>query len=207
MEFVILILVFFSGFFIGKFRKRYEDNIGERAVRNLLTKNLPSDDYQLLNNVTIPIDKGSTQIDHILVSTKGIFVIETKHYSGWIFGNAKSKKWTQVIYKSKNQFQNPLHQNYGHVKALTSLLDFLDPNAVKSLVVFTGNAEFKSEKPEGVYDLQEILSVITNYKEEVISKNRMQFCVGRIECTRYEMSQETDIEHTRNVEARIGKAT
>ena len=195
MEFIILVLVFSSGFLIGKYRSSYEDNIGERAVRKLLTTNLPYDDYQLLNNVTIPIDNGSTQIDHILVSTKGIFVIETKHYSGWIFGNANSKKWTQVIYKSKNQFQNPLHQNYSHVKALTSLLDFLDPHVFKSLVVFTGTAEFKSKKPAGVYNLQEIISVITSHKEEVISKNRMQFCVGRIECTRYEISQETDIEH------------
>lgn len=74
-------------------------------------------------------------------------------------------------------------------------MDFLDPHVFKSLVVFTGTAEFKSKKPAGVYNLQEIISVITSHKEEVISKNRMQFCVGRIECTRYEISQETDIEH------------
>lgn len=54
--------------------------------------------YHRINNVTLPKNNGmTTQIDHIIVSVFGIFVIETKNYKGWIFGNEKQEKWTQVI--------------------------------------------------------------------------------------------------------------
>lgn len=203
MEFLVLAVVFIAGLSIGLYQRGYcTENVGERTVRKLLTTSFPSDEYHLMNNVTLPTSSGTTQVDHILVSTKGIFVIETKHYSGWIFANAKAKKWTQVIYKSKKSFQNPIHQNYAHLKAVQSLLDFLEPKTVKSAVVFTGEAEFKTERPEGVFDLKGFEAEIQSYTENVLSRNRVQFCVGRLECTRYRLSKETDIQHMQNLAKR-----
>jgi hypothetical protein len=57
-----------------------------------------------------------------LVSPFGVFVIETKNYKGWILGDEKQRQWMQQIYGKKNRFQNPLHQNQLHVRAL---MDFL----------------------------------------------------------------------------------
>ena len=55
-------------------------------------------EYYRLNNITLPLaNGGSTQIDHIIVSVHGIFVIETKNYKGWIYGNEKQRQWTQVF--------------------------------------------------------------------------------------------------------------
>src|SRR5262245_65100442 len=79
----------------------------------------------------------SVQIDHVVVTDTGVFVIETKHYSGWIFGHPNDSHWTQVIYKKKSRFQNPLRQNYGHVKAVQSLFNLPDA-AFFPIVVFTG---------------------------------------------------------------------
>ena len=200
-------ITYISGYTYGKRRKRYDLNIGESAVRRLLTEKLPAHKYHLLNNVTLPTRDGSTQIDHVLVSTRGVFVIETKHYSGWLFGDTKSRKWTRIKYRWKSQFQNPIHQNYGHLKAVQTLLDFLNPDVVMSMVVFTGDAEFKSEVPEGVYYFHELPIAIRAHTNEVMSENRMQFCVGRLECARYQLSEETDIEHIQRIEERIGKAT
>jgi hypothetical protein len=87
-------------------------NIGEVLVRKFLSNNLPMGSWHLLNNVTLKLEDGTTQIDHVLVSRFGIFVIETKHYKGWIFGDEKSREWTQVIWGRKYRFQNPLHQIY-----------------------------------------------------------------------------------------------
>ena len=70
----------------------------EYYVRKYLLTTFPEAEYHLMNNITLPFKDGTTQIDHILVSRYGIFVIETKHYKGWIFGDENSKNWTQVLY-------------------------------------------------------------------------------------------------------------
>jgi hypothetical protein len=193
--FIIGLIFGISGFFIGKHRQRWLENVGESAVRNVLLKYLPGPNYHLMNNITLPFEDGTTQIDHILVSRYGIFVIETKHYKGWIFGDEKSHKWTQVIYHYKSTFINPIHQNFKHMVAIRNLLDFIPQDNIHPIVVFTGEAEFKTICPNGVMDIFSLPDYIKDFKEIVLTENRMQFCVGRIETTRKIISKETDIEH------------
>lgn len=174
-------------------------NRGEELLRKAITKNLPSASWHLLNNVTLRTTDGTTQIDHILVSRFGVFVIETKHYTGWLFGDANSKEWMQVIYGSKHRFQNPLRQNYKHIKVVQELLDFITPKQVIGLVVFTGNAEFKTTQPLGVYSLKTVIEYLKGLNQELLTENRMQFCVGRLECQRLALTKETDVEHKTNL--------
>ena len=115
---------------------------GERRVNSILNRQLPSGEYKAFHDVTLHTSRGATQIDHIVVSRYGVFVIETKNYTGWIFGDSKSKQWTQTIYRHKSRFQNPLHQNFKHTKAVESFLS-LSPRTVHSVVVFVGEAEFR----------------------------------------------------------------
>lgn len=68
-------------------------------------------DYIVINNLKLNTKGTISQIDHLVVSNYGIFVIETKNYKGWILGNEDSQNWTQVIYKYKNKFYNPVLQN------------------------------------------------------------------------------------------------
>jgi hypothetical protein len=96
-----------------------------------------------------PDGQGTTQLDHVVVSPFGIFVIETKNYKGWIFGSGKQRQWTQQIYRTKHRFQNPLHQNHLHVKALTQFLG-IPENRFHSLVFFIGGAAFKTPMPGNV---------------------------------------------------------
>jgi hypothetical protein len=180
-------------------------NQGETLVREALIEHLPSDSWHLLNNVTLQLSDGTTQIDHVLVSRYGVFVIETKHYQGWIFGDDRSREWTQVIYLRKHRFQNPLRQNYKHLKAVQAALDFLPPEQVAGLVVFTGEAEFKSNRPSGVYSLDTLVSHLKSLDRQLLSENRMQFCVGRLECNRLALTRETDVKHRASLEARRGK--
>jgi hypothetical protein len=192
------------GYAIRSRRDYWYSNHGQALVRKVLVKHLPPESWHLLNNVTLQLEDGTTQIDHVLVSRFGVFVIETKHYKGWIFGDANSKQWTQVIFKRKHRFQNPLHQNYKHLRAVQNLLDFLPPERVTGVIVFTGDAEFKSSQPTGVYSLEELLSYLSGFDQVHISENRMQFCVGRLECKRLALTRETDIEHVANLEVRQG---
>ena len=124
--------------------------IGEWVVSLMLKGGLPEADYIVLNDVYLPLPDGTTtQIDHIVVSRYGIFAVETKNYSGWIFADANSKVWTQTIYRKKSKFQNPMRQNYRHVCAIADSLG-IDRSYVKGVVVFIGGSTFKTERPEGV---------------------------------------------------------
>jgi restriction system protein len=206
VEIIALLAALAVGFGLGRLRRRALENQGEAAVRRMLTRNFTGPSYHLLNNLTLPFDGGTTQIDHVLVSKSGIFVIESKHYRGWIFANASSPTWTQVIFKHKYTFQNPLRQNYKHIKAIQQLLDFVPREHIHSLVVFTGDAKFKTERPKGVFDVTGLVQHIRQCTREVLTENRLQFCVGRLECHRKLISGQTDVEHQADLNRKFGDA-
>jgi len=78
---------------------------------------------RVLDDLILPDGRGGlTQIDHLALTPAGLLVVETKTYSGSIFGTATEPTWTQAIGRQRNRFQNPLRQNYGHVRAIEALL-------------------------------------------------------------------------------------
>lgn len=203
---VILAAIFFLGYALGRWGGiQLRENEGEARVRHLLTNSFKAPDYHLLSNITIPFEGGTTQIDHILVSTRGIFVLETKHYSGWIYADEKNPRWTQVIYRIKNRFANPVFQNYRHVKAIRSLLDFVPKEHIHPLVVFTGKAVFKTYKPDDVVYLARLKERIGQFNKDTLTQQDQQLAVGRLECKRYEISKQTDIEHIAYLNKKYGR--
>lgn len=201
--YVLLALAF--GFFIGRRRAHRAFSFqtpGEALVSRAIKANFGPPNFHLLNHVTLQLEDGTTEVDHILVSRFGVFVIETKHYKGWILANANQANWTQVLFKRRFGFQNPIRQNFRHVRAVQGLLDFLAPGAVKSVVVFTGVAEFKTAIPEGVFALPGLIEYLRGQSVEVMSLTRMQFCVGRLETARLAISGKTDVEHVRSLQRR-----
>ncbi len=101
-------------------------------------------------NVIVSDKRGTTEIDVIVVGNSGIFVIEVKDFNAWIFGNKDDEKWTaRYVDGSSHQFQNPLRQNFRHIKALKSRLG-LPEEVFQSVVAFTGHCELKSPMPSNV---------------------------------------------------------
>ncbi|MCE7910628.1 MAG: NERD domain-containing protein [Candidatus Brocadia sp.] len=198
------------GFTIGRYRayraSSYQ-NRGEALLSRVVQTNFGPPDYHLMNHVTLRLKDGTTQVDHILVSRFGVFVVETKDHKGWIFANAKQARWTQVLFNHRFKFQNPIFQNDRHVRAVQGLLDFLPSGAIKSVVVFTGEAEFKTEVPQRVFCISGLIDYLREHTVEITSLNRMQFCVGRIETARLAISGETDVEHVQRLERRHGSPT
>jgi hypothetical protein len=105
--------------------------------------------YHQFKGLVVPTSRGSAEIDHLIVSKYGLFVIELKDYSGWIFGDKADAKWTAVHFKKKFWFQNPLRQNFSHVMALQELLG-IGRDKMHQAVVFRGDFEFKTPIPAGV---------------------------------------------------------
>lgn len=181
-------------------------NSGEARVSRVLRSHFRPPDYHLMSHVTIRMDDGTSEVDHILVSRFGVFVIETKDHSGWIFASATDRNWTQVYFRRKSRFQNPIFQNFRHLCAIRGLLDFLPPETVKSVVVFSGNAEFKTETPQGVVTIDQLAEYLEQQTEQVMSLNRLQLCVGRLETERLALSAETDVEHIQSLARRFGNS-
>jgi restriction system protein len=98
--------------------------VGEARVDAKLRRDLGEVDYEVFQDLIIPTVNGTTQIDNLVISRFGIFVIETKNMSGWIFGSADQANWTQVLHRKKFRLQNPLRQNYKHVKAVEQVFGF-----------------------------------------------------------------------------------
>ena len=140
---------------------------------------LNGDVYKQINNVTIPTSNGTTQIDHIIVSRYGIFVIETKNMEGWIFGSESQPKWTQSIFGKKFQFQNPLYQNYRHIKALEEFLG-LPIDKFHSVVSFIGETtDFKTDLPDNVINGGPF-GHIKSFKTELLPEDKVNEVIKSI---------------------------
>ena len=174
-------------------------NDGESLVSRVLLASFPGADHHLLNHLTLPMDGGTTQVDHVLVTGGGIVVIETKDYSGWIFGKADEPKWTQTFRRAKYTFQNPLRQNARHISAVQRLLPHVPAEAISSVVVFTGSAEFKTPIPDGVVLLDRLAEHIARHRAGALTHDQVALAVGRLEMARLALTRETDVEHIRRV--------
>ena len=145
---------------------------GEKLVAGRLRKGLP-EEYLILNDIYLPLPDGTTtQIDHVIVSQYGVFVVETKTYSGWIFGDEKSKEWTQSIYRKKSRFQNPMRQNYKHICALADNLG-IDKSYFIGVVAFTGDCTFKTEMPDGVVYSRRAADYIRSVNRPIIKEKQI----------------------------------
>lgn len=133
---VVLILVY------QLFRARIKGKFGEKKVALILSL-LNSSNYKVLNDVVLDTNGRTSQIDHIVISDYGIFVIESKNYKGWIFGSEHSDYWTQVIFRRKEKFYNPIRQNHSHILALKSCLSGFPNAKYVSVIVFSSAATIK----------------------------------------------------------------
>ncbi len=168
---------------------KMKGRFGEAVVSVGALKRLDPKVYRVFNDIVLPRPdgKGTTQIDHVVVSPFGIFVIETKNYAGWIFGDETSRNWTQVIYGRKNRFQNPLHQNALHVRALT-IATGLPRDLFHNLVYFAGEAILKSPLPPQVMK-EGLASYIREHKVEVIPRKDVARAVTVLKATELDAPQ------------------
>lgn len=118
---------------------------GEYRIVNELQK-IPGV-HKTLVNLYIPKANGEglTEIDILFIHENGLYVIESKNYSGWIYGREKDYRWTQVFKNGKKfKFYNPVKQNRTHVRALQKLLSNLPTELFSSLIIFSDRCTLKS---------------------------------------------------------------
>lgn len=152
----------------GQSKAEYKGQVGEKRVNQILST-LSKESYKMYSDLYVTHDNGKiTQIDHVVVSPYGIFVIETKNYSGWIFGNVKNRNWTQVIGKAKHAFFNPLRQNYGHIQALQNQLG-IGADKFHSIIAFDDKCTLKNDE---LHKIEEVVK-FSDLKNKLLSKTEM----------------------------------
>lgn len=184
---IILIVVLFV-YLVWYDSAKQKGKRGEMRVSAILSQ--LSDEYTILNDLVFRTEKGTTQIDHLVVSKYGIFTIETKNYRGEIYGDDNRKEWTQLIvtevtyakkwwktytYVTKNRFYNPVKQSVGHAFRIKELLSVFPHVKIVPIVVFTGDAilSYVESKNHVVYE-ENLLDVIDGYKTTYLTDNDVQ---------------------------------
>lgn len=201
MEIIAIIVIIVPFILIGLviyFKPQIKGKVGELKVAFSLSW-LNKKDYIVFNDLYLIHNGYTTQIDHLIISIYGIFVIETKNYKGWIFGNEKSTYWTQTIYGDRYKLYNPILQNWKHVNFLKRLSPELESATYFPIVVFVGSAELidvettlpivyknylirlvKSQKEiqlthQQLQHLNDFISKFVAYKKEIRKQHKKSF--------------------------------
>lgn len=138
----------------------------EDAVEYAL-RQLEENRYFVFRDLIIPSSAKNinlTQIDHVLVSRKGIFCIETKSSNGNIYGRSRSEDWKQYVGNSGKPYSlySPFRQNYHHVKSLEMLLRGKLRAPVHSYIAFP-NA--KKVVVDGVVEDMSVIGVVAKIQK------------------------------------------
>lgn len=184
---------------------------GENQVAKILAR-LPEDKYKIINNLLLINNNGdSTQIDHIVVSEYGIFVIETKTYKGWISGHENSEFWTQTLYgkrygyrkrhvsMDRYKLRNPIIQNYGHIRIVRRVLEDSGKLPIYSIVAFPLYTTLNITAPNSnVVYWNDLRQVIQGKTEPVLSAEKVEAIYSRLVSANCD-SPENRTKHIENV--------
>ena len=176
--------------------------LGENKVSNILKR--LSDEYFVINDLLLKTSRGTTQIDHVVISKYGIFVIETKNYTGWIYGGENAENWTKNVYGNKYSFRNPLKQNYAHIKALMEILGDSSSTVFIPIVAFSNQADIKVQCSKEVINFYELLRTISCYQQERLTDTEVQQYVHKLS-NLTEYTREEKKEHISNIQNEISK--
>ena len=145
--------------------KGYE---GEASARRILGKTIPGQQYVINRLILKSGDKSTHEIDHLLINSNGVFVIETKNWSGTIYGKETDKYWTQVLTKNKkNTPENPIKQNETHIFHISNILSEKLP--IFSVIVFVQGNTQKIDAPY-VYTLGGLKKLISRENNNITPK-------------------------------------
>ena len=179
-------------------------DVGEQIVKVAVLSKLDAAQYRHFSNLIIPAPNGTTQIDNIVVSPFGVFVIEAKYFQGWIFGGAKQEKWTHTLSRfEKYAFPNPIRQNYGHIKALAQLLRQPESRFHSVIVFAHRNCQLKTELPANVCLQHNFIEYIQGFTKNIVDDAalaRMNTILQKHECRATEDKKAAHVERLKAVQ-------
>jgi restriction system protein len=183
------------------YRPQFRGWVGE--LKTIIAKKvfLPSRDYVDLNNVTIPTHSGTAQIDHVIVSRFGVFVVESKNMNGLIFGRADDPQWTKLNRGYALKFQNPLHQNDGHIRALSRLVG-IQRDKLHSVVIFWGNCSLETAMPPNVLT-RGYTTYIKSKTQALLDEAEVRYILAALKVAKLPRTSATHLSHVDHLRQRF----
>lgn len=178
-----------ESFFAPKYSSKSEaiGDQGEKHVSSFL-EYLPCEEYQVFNDLLIRDGNYTTQVDHIVISRYGVFVLETKNVHGKVYGSGNSEFWKQYLpdtgyrrygYTKEHQLRNPIWQNDGHIKSLRRLI-FGNDLPIFGIVVFPNETEINVMAEKPVLKMSEVVSYIKRQDDIILSYDQVGFYRRRL---------------------------
>jgi len=101
-----------------------------------------------LENVLVPDGMGGViHVEHLLLTTKGVLVLDVKAYEGIVFASDRMDQWSVIGRTGRSTLPNPLGNLYDRVAAVRQLVRDIE---VKGFVLFPAQADFSKGKPADV---------------------------------------------------------
>lgn len=180
--------------------------IAERIVVDALTDIVKDEPHHIMQNVTLPLkNDGSSQIDVVLLSKRGVFVIEVKAFRGIIKGKVEDEHWTQSRGFNSRDFRNPLRQNQSHLHALNECIG-VPMGLMHSVVVFGREGRFKDPIADNVIHLDKLRELIRAVEPNKLTDAQLIDLVGKTELQRLPQCQATDDKHIEYVKTKSAAA-
>ncbi len=175
---------------------------GERRVARLMRRALNGEPAFIFRDVTLSTDRGSSQIDVLAITLRGVFVIEVKNLKGKISGGPQRKYWRVQLGRRGYRLRNPLHQNHGHLKAVQRTLE-IPRDQLLPLVVILGRSTLSNKIRELVLRPDEITTAVKSRAPDQLSASAVDALARRIEAARLPPGRATDRLHLKNVRQQL----
>ena len=163
----------------GAYHAKASGDYGEYSISTIFNA-LPNE-FHIINDIILKTKKGSTQLDHVVVSPYGIYIIETKNHKGMIFGDPNGKVWTQVLNgRGHFTFYNPIWQNQGHIENLSRATG-IPMKYMIGIVVFTSpEANLVNARPWCV-NPEEAFEMLMSNRNVILSEKGIMNAIDRID--------------------------
>jgi len=160
--------------------RRHEGKRGGRRTRKIAAALLDAKTYHQMHDLILETKDGTVQIDHVIVSPFGVFVIETMDMGGTIFGKTFDPDWTQTFKGETIKFPNPLKPNYDRKLALNGVLG-IGADKLFSIIAFTGNSAFEIAMPDNVAQGKDFVNYIKSKDAVLIEESEVPRIVAKIQ--------------------------
>lgn len=200
---VVLVLISIL-ILIKSYESKVKGYVGEKLVAKKLSK-LNKRKYKIINNLLLKTLKGTAQIDHIVISQYGIFVIETKNYKGIITGNEYDDNWNQILFNNKEVLRNPIKQNNGHIKALKDVIPALRYKKINSIILFTKRSNLKVNTETTVIYYNKVNKVIKRSRKKEFTKEEVDYIYKKLNELNIDCFKQRVV-HVKNVKRNIKEA-
>ena len=205
MKIGVVVLVLISILILIKsYESKVKGYVGEKLVAKKLSK-LNKRKYKIINNLLLKTLKGTAQIDHIVISQYGIFVIETKNYKGIITGNEYDDNWNQILFNNKEVLRNPIKQNNGHIKALKDVIPALRYKKINSIILFTKRSNLKVNTETTVIYYNKVNKVIKRSRKKEFTKEEVDYIYKKLNELNIDCFKQRVV-HVKNVKRNIKEA-